>query len=145
MVDCKRVPTSEELSFEGWNFEFGPLDEVICKQLARILKETLDDGEYPISVRMPVFWPHSDGAFGPRPADPMTIYVGLPFCKNEQVVEFQTTLGDLIDEAIELYSPPRGGAGVIDPRGLPVLREMAAGLRALADRIDAACKDCPPE
>jgi len=102
------------------------------------LKAIFDDyyklATYP-HADFPVFWQEGDepcdGHGGPPVDDPTTIYVGLPLAGFGDTVVYSVSIAAMVDQRID----EAGGEFWEERREAKLL---ADGLRALADKIDAA-------
>lgn len=87
-----------------------------------------------------MWWPDSDGIGGSAVSDPATLYVGLPLTESfDDPIYFEILLADVVEDLIERLMSPVSGK-VKTEKGQTICRQVAARLRELADRLDAACE-----
>jgi hypothetical protein len=141
--DMKRLDHSLEIDLREWEFEPSAEMEVLLTERLRsmttaALRERFE--ENPPSLSLPSGWAHGDGMGGPRPDDPLTIHVTLQLANHDDGVTYACSLEAAIDDVIELQSYEGvGGVKVEDEEGRQVCARIAARLRELADKLDAAC------
>jgi hypothetical protein len=131
------VPTSPDI-------EFWTLDEHTTEAVREALERS------PPRLSLPIIWDGaerpSDGRYGPAVADPLTIYLDLPFGANEDdEVHYACTLEELVDYMIDAHREGDVPEGTVsDPEAQEICARVSARLRELADKIDAACQSAAP-
>lgn len=100
--------------------------------------------EEPPFVTLPFLWASgpkpSDGYGGPAPTDPLMLYVSLPLADDAETIDpccFALPLEAAIDDVIDGFENPSTHR-VEEEEGREVCLKIAARLRALADKLDAA-------
>jgi hypothetical protein len=138
--DMKRLDHSLEIDLREWEFEpSAELKVLLTERLASMATATLRKHfeQNPPSLSVPSGWGDHDGMGGPRPDDPLTIHVNLQLANHDDGVTYACSLEAAIDDVIELQS--YDGVKVEDEDGRQVCARIAARLRELADKLDAAC------
>ena len=147
----ERLPHSKDIDFTDWDF-FGSCDEsdkLISQGLSIKVAQTLEEvfEEHPPKLSFGCAWgPKKDGAGGPCPKDPATLYVELPLTGEEyDAVYYSVSLEGVIDDLIELHDEggmltPATGK-IKDKDGRRTCHKISVRLRELADKLDAACTE----
>jgi hypothetical protein len=129
-----------KVDLTDWEFNcsFGDLDlsPAICSVVAEGINEQFT--ENPPYLSLPHDWMETggDGNGGAPVSDPLTIYLNLPFPSLNCECVMSTSLVDMLSIMmgdLDNSGLPKDG-GYIDPEPL---RNIAAALRAQADRLDA--------
>lgn len=121
--------------YSDWTKE---LAEVLSRQLKAVAEDTIQeylrklDDDAATCLTLPFAWsPHgSDGFRGSPVHDPLTIYLCLPGIADDSEPAQETTLRDLIWSEFPLDHPADAAEAA------PLLKELSAHLRALAQEID---------
>src|SRR5262245_51796621 len=100
MPDMVKTAHCDEVDFSDWNFASLDLSAHIAQEATEAVKNTLRDS--PPYISLPWIWqPDSDGFNGPAVADPLMMYLTLPFAKEEDgyilALSFEALIDDYID------------------------------------------------
>lgn len=136
--EMERLPHSEKMEFEDFEFEVEGLGALIRQTITDRLEKNL--AECPPRLSLPMRWgPNEDGDGGPPVSDPLTIYLRLPLDKGRDAeCIWSITLTELLD--YELFDGPDGPTTMpwgdedwneATERALTVIE----ALRVLADKL----------
>ena len=98
--------------------------------------------EYPPYLHFPFMWavgePAGDGSGGLPVSDPAMLYVGLPLAAGgDDWCQYACSLEGAVNGLIDTCANPQTGK-IEDAEGREICIKVAARLRELADKLDAA-------
>ena len=112
------------------------INAIILEGVAEVIKCGLESDE--ARACFPFSWVDSDGLGGKQPADPLTVYVQLPFGESPDFPPtFEFSLSKEILNAIELHISHHSGK-VEDKEAINMLTKLSATLSELANKIDGS-------
>lgn len=135
-----------EYDLTEWNFniDYSVLDEQVSRAVANAL-ETTFNGDFAPEISVPYTWSFSvtstDGFFGPRVSDPLTLYLILPL--SDHLPHFRFDLRDVFFDAVA--SEREVDMDEEDTRQMlrSYYSTCALELRKLADKLDAEAASIP--
>jgi hypothetical protein len=137
--DMTRVETSNHIDLTTW--EAFSLKPKLGKRITELMQNEFSRA--PPRLSLPIQWAwgdeeSQDGFGGPAPSDPAMLYVTLPLGPDEEGVNYACSLEVAVDDLIDLHED-RETEKIMDADGCGIAGKVAARLRELADKLDAAC------
>jgi hypothetical protein len=139
MVPVPGSPPIDLRTWQLWESDDGQrLNEIVMQAVTDIVRMAFE--ESPPYLHFPFAWSTGDGCGGPAVSDPATLYVGLPLAEQGgDWCQYACSLEGAVNGLIDLLVSPETGK-IEDVESIERCSKVAARLRELAGKIDAACE-----